>query len=62
MYSKIFQQLKDKGLMQEALYVQSLEKMNDELIRERDRYKSIVDDIKKYETITPRVKEELYDL
>ena len=47
---------------EEAMYILSLGQMNNELRKERDRYKSIVDDIKTFGSLRPKTIEDIRDL
>ena len=56
------EKLRSKGMKEEAMYILSLEQMNNELRKERDRYKSIVDDIKTFGSLRPKTIEDIRDL
>ena len=47
---------------EEAMYVLSLERINEELIKERDRYKSIISDIKNFGSLRPKTIEDIRDI
>jgi len=60
--NKIYNKLKEKGMNEEAMYVLSLERINEELIKERDRYKSIISDIKNFGSLRPKTIEDIRDI
>lgn len=62
MSSRIADKLKSKGMNEEAVYILSLEQMNNELKKERDRYKEILDDIKTFGSLRPKTIEDIRDL
>jgi len=62
MSNRIADKLKSKGMNEEAVYILSLEQMNNELKKERDRYKDILDDIKTFGSLRPKTIEDIRDL
>lgn len=62
MSNRIADKLKSKGMNEEAVYILSLEQMNNELKKERDRYKEILDDIKTFGSLRPKTIEDIRDL
>jgi hypothetical protein len=62
MSNRIAEKLKSKGMNEEAVYILSLEQMNNELKKERDRYKDILDDIKTFGSLRPKTIEDIRDL
>ena len=47
---------------EEAMYISSLEQINNELKKERDRYKEILEDIKAFGSLRPKTIEDIRDL
>lgn len=62
MNNRIAERLKEKGMNEEAMYIMSLEQMNNELRKERDRYKDILDDIRTFGSLRPKTIEDIRDL
>ena len=62
MNNRIAERLREKGMNEEAMYIMSLEQMNNELRKERDRYKDILDDIRTFGSLRPKTIEEIRDL
>ena len=60
--SKMSDKLKENGLNEVYVYVESLERMIDELIVQRDRYKEIIEDIKTFGCLRPKTIEDIRDL
>ena len=60
--SKMVDKLKEDGLKEVALYVESLEKMVEDLVSDRDKYKEIIDDIKYFGCLRPKTIEDIRDL
>ena len=60
--NKTAEKLRSKGMNEAAMYILSLEQINNELRKERDRYKSIVDDIKTFGSLRPKTIEDIRDL
>ena len=47
---------------EEAMYILSLEQINNELRKERYRYNNIIDDIKNFGSLRPKTIEDIRDL
>ena len=47
---------------EEATYILSLEQINNELKKERDRYREILEDIKAFGSLRPKTIEDIRDL
>lgn len=62
MSSRIVDKLRSNGMNEEAIYVMSLEQTNNQLKKERDRYKEILDDIKTFGSLRPKTIEDIRDL
>jgi hypothetical protein len=62
MNNRIAERLREKGMNEEAMYIMSLEQMNNELRKERDRYKDILDDIRTFGSLRPKTIEDIRDL
>ena len=62
MNNRIAERLRAKGMNEEAMYIMSLEQMNNELKKERDRYREIIDDIKTFGSLSPKTSEDIRDL
>ena len=62
MNNKIAEKLKSKGMNEEAMYILSLEQINNELKKERDRYKEILEDIRSFGSLRPKTIEDIRDL
>ena len=62
MNNRIAERLKEKGMNEEATYILSLEQTNNELKKERDRYKEIIDDIRNFGSLRPKTIEDIRDL
>lgn len=62
MNNKITEKLKSKGMNEEAMYILSLEQINNELKKERDRYKEILEDIRSFGSLRPKTIEDIRDL
>ena len=62
MNNRIAERLRAKGMNEEAMYIMSLEQINNELKKERDRYKDILDDIKTFGSLRPKTIEDIRDL
>jgi len=62
MNNRIAERLRAKGMNEEAMYIMSLEQMNNELRKERDRYKDILDDIRTFGSLRPKTIEDIRDL
>ena len=60
--SKMTDKLKSDGLTELAIYVDSLERMIEDLILQRDRYKEIIEDIKTFGCLRPKTIEDIMDL
>ena len=60
--SKMVDKLKEDGLKEVALYVESLEKMVEDLVSDRDKYKEIIDDIAYFGCLRPKTIEDIRDL
>ena len=62
MNNRIAERLRAKGMNEEAMYIMSLEQMNNELKKQRDRYKEIIDDIRSFGSLRPKTIEDIEDL
>ncbi len=62
MNNGIANKLKAKGMNEEATYILSLEQINNELKKERDRYREILEDIKAFGSLRPKTIEDIRDL
>jgi surfactin synthase thioesterase subunit len=62
MNNRIAERLRSKGMNEEAMYIMSLEQMNNELKKQRDRYKEIIDDIRNIGSLRPKTIEDIRDL
>jgi len=62
MNNRIAERLRAKGMNEEAMYIMSLEQINNELKKERDRYKDILDDIRAFGSLRPKTIEDIRDL
>ena len=62
MNNKIAEKLKSKGMNEEAMYILSLEQINNELKKERDRYKESLEDIRSFGSLRPKTIEDIRDL
>jgi len=62
MSNRIVERLRSNGMTEEAMYIMSLEQINNELKKERDRYKEIIDDIKTFGSLRPKTIEDIRDL
>lgn len=62
MSKSIAKKLKSKGMNEEAMYISSLEQINNELKKERDRYREILEDIKAFGSLRPKTIEDIRDL
>ncbi len=62
MNKSIAKKLKLKGMNEEAMYISSLEQINNELKKERDRYREILEDIKAFGSLRPKTIEDIRDL
>lgn len=51
-----------KKVSEEAMYIASLEKANENLTRELNRYKAIIRDIKRFDGLTSKTLEDIRDL
>lgn len=60
--SKMTDKLKSDGLKEVALYVETLERMVEDLVADRDRYKKIIDDIAYFGCLRPKTIEDIRDL